>query len=104
LRDIKEIEMTLNCTAIQCPICKQFVTWKKIDFTRPDLAIDWKLEILCGCGPVDDPLVVRHCESEQKVRAYAAVWGPVGDRMRAILGNELDDRLNMIVRSRNQKL
>lgn len=96
--------MTLNCTTFQCPICKQFVTWQKIDFTRPDLAIDWKLEILCGCGPVDDPLVVRHCESEQKVQAYAAVWGPVGDRMRAILGNELDDRLNMIVRSRNQKL
>ena len=83
----------MNRTTIQCPICKQFVTWEKIDFTRPDLAFDWKLQILCGCGPVKDPDVIHHCESLQKVQAYAKVWGKAALTTRAILGDELDDAL-----------
>jgi hypothetical protein len=90
----------MNRTTIQCPICKQFVTWEKIDFTRPDLAFDWKLQILCGCGPVDDPLVVRHCESEQKIQAYAAVWGKAALTTRRILGDDLDDNLDYILQGK----
>lgn len=41
----------MNGTLIyRCLACHERITWRKVDFTRPDTYPDWRIEVSCKCG------------------------------------------------------
>lgn len=39
---------------IFCLDCHRFVEWRKVEFYR-DRYFNWRIEVSCGCGVLDDP-------------------------------------------------
>lgn len=55
-----------------CPRCGETVKWAKINFTRPDGAFDWRLDVWCPeCGEIRDPEIlaaIRDIHLEEVIR------------------------------------
>jgi hypothetical protein len=81
-------------TTVKCPVCKQFIEYRKIEFIRRDGAYDWDLKIKCACGPVADPGLVAKVEAFHKIQAGHALQSKVRIEMNRILGRPLLDALD----------
>ena len=41
--------------SLYCLECHQFVSWQKSQFYLDNFYPDWRLDVSCGCGSIDDP-------------------------------------------------
>lgn len=42
-----------------CRRCGEQLTWGVIRYYRPDGYFDWRLDVACGCGAVQDPEMLK---------------------------------------------
>jgi len=73
---------TLN---IYCLECHQFVSWEKSQFYLDDCYPDWRLDVFCNCGMIDDPEILAIAREAYDLQLDAEIFNEQQNSLDAAL-------------------